>query len=55
MSRRSSLAERVDVMSRCPPGSRSRLIGWSPYHAQDSTPFERVSSTQIVTWSSFGS
>ena len=31
-----------------------RLIGWSPYHAHDSTPLQRVSSTQIVTSSFLG-
>ena len=55
MSRRSSLGARVDVTIRCPPESSSRLIGWRPYQAHDSTPLQSVSSTQIVTWSSFGS
>jgi hypothetical protein len=55
MSRRSSLGARVEVTMRWPPDSRMRLIGWSPYQAHDSTPLHRVSSTQIVTWSSFGS
>ena len=42
-------------MSSVPLGMVSRLMGWSPYHAQDSTPLDSVSSTQMVTSTSLGS
>src|SRR5216117_2814781 len=38
-----------------PNGTVRRLIGCSPYHAHDSTPLARVSSTQIVTSTCLGS
>src|SRR2546423_6080005 len=43
-----------DVMRTVPLGTVSRLIGCRPYQAHDSTPFESVSSTQIVTSTAFG-
>jgi hypothetical protein len=44
-----------EVMRRVPPEMVRRLIGCSPYQAQDSTPLDRVSSTQMVTSTSLGS
>src|ERR1700730_3147510 len=44
-----------EVISTVPLDTVRRLMGWSPYHAQDSTPLDSVSSTQIVTSTSFGS
>ena len=44
-----------EVISSVPFGTVSLLIGWSPYHAQDSTPLDSVSSTQIVTSTCLGS
>ena len=44
-----------EVTISVPPGLSSRLIGCSPYQAQDSTPLQSVSSTQMVTSTSFGS
>src|SRR5439155_20753369 len=46
---------RSDVMRSVPLGTVSLLIGCRPYHAQDSTPFARVSSTQMVTSTCLGS
>src|SRR4029434_10380473 len=55
MSLRRSPACWTEVISTVPFGRVSRLIGWRPYQAQDSTPLARVSSTQIVMSTSFGS
>ncbi len=55
MSFRSCAGLWSEVISRVPPETVSRLIGCRPYQAQDSTPFDSVSSTQIVTSTSLGS
>ena len=44
-----------EVTIKVPPGLTSLLIGCSPYHAQDSTPLKRVSSTQMLTSTWVGS
>jgi len=48
-------ADWSEVISTVPLGNVSRLIGCSPYQAQDSTPLESVSSTQMVMSTSLGS
>ena len=55
MSRRRSSGLWSEVIRTVPFGKVSRLMGWSPYQAHDSTPLARVSSTQIVTSTSLGS
>ena len=55
MSSRRLSKDWSEVMRTVPLGTVSRLIGWRPYQAHDSTPLESVSSTQIVTSTCLGS